>query len=282
MRGTVGVMAALTFLLAGCGGSTTTANAPTASAGTTTSPQSSIQSRSVTTPLSPPPSSIQALCDTQTWPRPIPPVVGAILDDAASGSLACWGNLKAIAPDGHDAENNSTKEDLDATYRITGVSPPPGTPIGRSDWVTVQIVPVDLFGTPPAFRPCDWVTTDEATNLLGDTVATLPVGDEAGSSEPFCTYSAGSYAVTSQLYLPGSFPVDAATTFSMRAAEGQGSDVDGLPGPAHCTTAQRDAGPLRTLYVLLHDNRVYMADALNMSCDTLKQFAQAAIPRIGS
>jgi hypothetical protein len=281
MRGTVALTAVLTFLVAGCGGSTTTANTPATSAGITTTPQPSTQSRSVTTPLSPPPTSIQALCDAQTWPRPVPPVVGAILDDAASGSLACWDKLKAIAPDGHDAENNSTKDDLDATYRITAVSPPPGTPIGRSDWVTVHVVPVDLYATPPALHPCDWVTTKEAANLLGDTAATFPVGDESGSSEPFCNYSAGSYMVTSQLYLPGSFPVDAATTFSMRAAEGQGSDVDGLPGPARCTTAQRDAGPLRTLYVLLDGNRVYMADALNLSCDTLKQFAQAAIPRIG-
>jgi len=61
-----------------------------------------------------------------------------------------------------------------------------------------------------------------------------------------------------------------------------GSDVAGLPGPARCTSAQRDKGRLHTLVVLLGGERIYMADAVNVSCDTLKQFAQTAIPRIGS
>jgi hypothetical protein len=76
--------------------------------------------------------------------------------------------------------------------------------------------------------------------------------------------------------------VNAASEFGVRAAAAEQSvDFDGLPGPARCTTARREKGPLHTLLVLLGDNRLYSADALNVSCETLRQFAQAAVARIG-
>jgi hypothetical protein len=213
----------------------------------------------------------------------VPSVAGIILGDADIGALGCWDNIKAIAPDGHDAESDPEDVVQGRTYRITDVSPAPGTLIGRNETVTVHVAPVDLFAVAPALHPCDWITTDEAAEFLGaSSVTTDPAGDEAGSVAPFCVYDSGGESVTSQLYLPGSFPVDAASEFGARAAAAEQSvDFDGLPGPARCTTAQRDKGPLHTLLVLLGDNRLYSADALNVSCDTLRQFAQAAVARIG-
>jgi hypothetical protein len=64
-------------------------------------------------------------------------------------------------------------------------------------------------------------------------------------------------------------------------ADEPSTDIAGLPGPAHCTTARRDKGPLRTLNVLLGGNRLYSVDGINLMCDTVKQFALAAIPRLG-
>jgi hypothetical protein len=260
------VLFVLAVPLAACGGTEKAANTNTTAA-TTQKPQ---------------PTSVQQVCDAQSWPRPVPAVVGLILDDVDVGSLGCWDNIREIAPDGHDAYNNSTRDDVRTTYRITDISPSPGTPIGRNDWVTLHVVPVNLLTAPAAFHPCDWVTAAEAARFLGDPSATTnPTDDESGATSPFCTYSTGSHFVTSQLHLPASFPVDARTAFNMWGADGEGSDVEGLPGPARCTSVQRDTGPLRTLLVLLSGDRTYAADALNVSCDTLRQFAEAAIPRIG-
>lgn len=228
------------------------------------------------------PTSIQQLCDMQAWPRAVPSVAGLILGDADVGALGCWDNIRAIAPDGHDAESDPEDMTQGRTYRITDVSPAPGTLIGRADTVTLKVVPVDLLAVAPALHPCDWITTDEAAKFLGASVTTEPVGDEAGSVEPFCEYlSGGGEGVTSQLFLPGSFPVDAASEFSVRTvAVEQSVDVDGLPGPARCTTVQREKGPLHTLLVLLSDNRLYSVDTLNVSCDALLQFAHTAVARI--
>jgi hypothetical protein len=213
------------------------------------------------------------------------------IGDVESGALACWDNLKAIAPDGHDVETSTADVTEGKTYRIVDVSPAPGTLIGRNDPVTVHVVPFSLFDAPKTQHPCNWVTNDEAAVLLGGSSVTAdPTGDETGSVGPFCMYSSGPSSVTSQLYLPGSFPADAASEFLFRSAVVQSSDgsgvtrstdVDGLPGPARCTTAQREKGPLHTLLVLLGDDRLYVADALTVDCDALKQFAQTAIARIG-
>jgi hypothetical protein len=227
----------------------------------------------------PQPTSVQQVCDTQSWPRPVPQVAGLDFDDAGTGSLACWENLKAIAPDGHDVANTPGNN---GPYRITDVSPAPGTPIGRNDSVTLHVVPIDLTAA-PAFHPCDWVTADEAARFLGEpSTSTVPTGDWSGSVEPFCTYNSGSHFVTSQLYLPASFPVDAQTELNMRMASGHGSEVSGLPGRPYCSITQKDGKTSTTLLVLLGGNRLYQALGWKgESCDTLKQFAQAAIPRIG-
>jgi hypothetical protein len=218
----------------------------------------------------------------QVWPRPIPPVVGIVFDDAASGALACWDKVSAIAPDGHDIQNDTLggKE-----YLIADISPPVGAPVGRGDEVTVHVIPEEVPPISPALHPCDWITDAEAASILGQSSSTSdPTGDETGSVTPFCNYTAGSMMVTSQLHMPQSFAVDAASDFNMGTEAGAQSsdDVSGLPGPARCTTAHREAGELRTIKVLLSGDRIYSADGLNVSCDDLKQFAQAAIIRIGA
>lgn len=225
----------------------------------------------------PQPTTVQQLCAMQAWPRPVPAVAGVILDDA--GALDCWDNLKAIAPDGHDVMNDKAGS---GTYRITDVSPAPGTLIGSNDGVTVHVVPINPVAGPPAFNPCDWVTADKAATFLGvSSVSTEAADDEAGAAEPFCTYSSGSQLVTSQLNLPASFTVDAHTELNMNMAAGDWSEVGGLPGRAYCSTRQSDGKRSTTLLVLLNGNRLYQALGWNgQSCDTLKQFAQAAISSI--
>jgi hypothetical protein len=254
----------LALPLAACGGTEKAANTNTTAA-TTQKPQ---------------PTSVQQVCDAQSWPRPVPQVVGVMFDDAYSGSLSCWENVKALAPDGHDVVDAPVKE---ATYRITDISPAPGTPTGRNDWLTLHVVPVDLPTAPLSFHPCDWVTADEAARFLGvQSTEVSPVGDESGSVEPFCTYRGGSLMVSSQLHLPASFPVDAQTEINMNMAAGHGSEVSGLPGRASCSNTESDGKKSTTLVVLLDGNRLYeVLGWEGESCDTLKQFAQAAIPRIG-
>ena len=75
----------------------------------------------------------------------------------------------------------------DVGYRITAVSPLPGARVGRHDVVTVQLAVADKKA-PPAFRPCDWVTTDEAAGILGWPVSADPYGDETGSVDMRCDY----------------------------------------------------------------------------------------------
>lgn len=243
-----------------------------------TAPQTASPSSSPPRPTGPQPTTVQQLCARQAWPRPVPAVSGVILDDA--GALDCWNNLKAIAPDGHDVMNDKAGS---GTYRITDVSPAPGTLIGSNDWVTVHVVPINPAAGPPTISPCDWVTADKAAMFLGvSSVSTEAADDEAGAAQPFCTYSSGSQLVTSQLNLPASFTVDAQTELNMNMATGDWSEVGGLPGRAYCSTRQSDGKKSTTLLVLLSGNRLYQALGWNgQSCDMLKQFAQVATSSIG-
>jgi hypothetical protein len=149
--------------------------------------------------------------------------------------------------------------------------------------VTLHVVPVDVTAS-SALHPCDWVTEDQAAKFLGvSSTSATPTGDESGSAEPFCSYRSDSHFVTSQLSLPASFAVDAQTELNMLAAGGHGNDVTGLPGRDYCAATQSDGKTSTTMQVLLGGNRLYQALGWNgESCDTLKQFAQTAIPRIGS
>jgi hypothetical protein len=267
---TAGIVAA-----AGC--ATTSSGPPT----TASSPAPTATTASATRPA---PTSMAQLCDAQTWPRPMPDIVGQLLSQTTNvGALACWDNIRGVAPDGHDPINNPTRLG-DVGYRITGVSPSPGTPVGRNDVVTVQLAHVDRTA-PPAFRPCDWVTTDEAASILGAPVTTYPIGDEAGSVDMSCSYTLGlgGDGITSGLRLPGAFPVDAASQLALAAAQPNATSVNDIGIKAVCVFEPRTTPPSTTLSVLLGDGRIYRATGwYSMPCDRLKPVAQAAIGRIGA
>lgn len=249
------------------------ASAPTE---TSTMPQ---QQPGVSTapPVAALPTSVEQLCNAPMWPRPLPPVVGLDFDQAAKGALMCFDGIRAIAPDGHDVMNDKGPP---RSWSITAISPTSGTPVGKSDQVTLQLAPEEVSAA-PAFRPCDWVTTSEAARLLGvQSVSALPVGDQAGSVDQSCAYNSGNDLVTSELKLPGSFAVDARSEFSIAVAAGKGSQVSGLPGLGYCGTSKAGNGKdTSMLSVLLNEDRIYQVMG-GPSCDTLTQFARTALFRM--
>src|SRR5262245_9775653 len=113
---------------------------------------------------------------------------------------------------------------------LTAVSPPPGTPTGRHDAVTLQVARID-YSAPPAFQPCDWVTASEASSYLAipEPVITESSDDGAGSVDTRCGYRSPRYLhnVDSQLMMPGAFPIDAASTYATFVGD-DGTAIDGL------------------------------------------------------
>jgi hypothetical protein len=225
-------------------------------------------------------------CDAVTWPRPVPDVVGMMFEPvikeipagSADGALACWDNIRDITQDGQDASKGFGGWD-----RITAISPTPGTPVGPHDLITVQLAPMD-YHAPAAFRPCDWVSTQEVADVFGMPQPIETDGYVApGSVAPDCTYrSPGHSAVSSTLYVTGAFPVDAAAEYAHNDASGSKS-VDGLGLAARCLTNLHGAQdrPYNDLLVLLDGNRMFEARGLAAQpCDALERFARKAIGRL--
>jgi hypothetical protein len=185
--------------------------------------------------------------------------MGQVLD----GSLFCFNVAKATASDGHDVLQDVFSRAQN--YRINSVSPSAGTSVSRTEAVTVQVAPVDQ-SQPPASRPCDWVTTDEAAKFLGTQgtqgVTTMPMGDQAGSVDQMCDYSGPDQMVVSELQLPGSMPMDASTAFAMAQAKGAGSDVAGLPGRAHCTPSASGTADSPAMLVVLLQRQLRCSQAI--------------------
>ena len=86
----------------------------------------------------------------------------------------------------------------------------------------------------------------------------------------------------SALRVPGAFPVDAVSQFALATAADRATTVDGIGAKAVCVFEPQTTPPSTTLVVLLSGGRLYRATEGYASCDTLKQFAQAAIGRIGA
>jgi len=229
----------------------------------------------------------EQLCDTQAWPRPIPDVVGKLYDPwtkqlpsrVAGGALRCWDNIRTVTEDGRDA----TKAVV-PTQRIASISPAPGTPLGQHDQITLVLKPVD-FKAPPAFAPCDWITAAEVADILGapEPIETESLDDKAGSVAPLCIYrSPGHATVSTQLYEPLAFPIDAATEYASYT-ESNATTVDGLGLAAQCLAGLHGAQdhPYNELDILLDGNRMFEVEGIDAEpCDTLKQLAQKAIGRI--
>jgi hypothetical protein len=280
MAVTAGILAAVA--VAGC----SVIRSGTSTAGSHSAPGISATPSNPATPnaAAAPPTTMEQLCDTQTWPRPLPDVVGRVLYQVTrEGALGCWDNLRGVAPDGHDPIKNPNYPG-EKTYRITALTPPPGTLVGRYDLVTVQLAEVDSTA-PPASRPCDWVTSSEAAAILGWPVSTKPYGDESGSVDMGCFYDQPSdmgVGVQSDLRVPGAFPVDAASQFAIATTSNNTTNIDGLGVKAVCVVEPRTTPPSTTLLVLLNGDRLFRVTEGYASCDTLKQFAQTAIGRIGA
>lgn len=225
----------------------------------------------------PPATTVEQLCQQQSWPRPIPDVTGRLLHQTVKiGALGCWTDVHAVTPDGRAPGNGD--------YRIAAVTPPAGTPALRDDAVTVEVVEVDS-AAPPAFHPCTWLTVDEAADILGAPAEAIPHGDRLGSVDIECAYrtAAGGNGMTSELRLPDAFPVDAAAQFALTTATGSATVVDGLGLRAQCVSEPTTTPPSTTLLVLLSGARIYRATGwYALSCDQLSVAAQTAIDRIGA
>lgn len=229
---------------------------------------------------------VKQLCDAQSWPRPVPDVVGMLFEPVekdipagtAGGALACWDDIRAVTADGRDASQGSGGWDT-----ITAISPAPGTAVGRHDPITVRLAPID-HSAQSGLRPCDWVTTAEVAAVFGMPAPIETDGYVApGSVEPRCTYRGpGRTAVESALYVTGAFPVDAAAEYSRYTGENI-SDTTGLGLAARCLTGLDGAQhrPYNEVVVLLGGNRLFVAEGLGAEpCEQLTQFARTAIDRL--
>jgi hypothetical protein len=137
---------------------------------------------------------------------------------------------------------------------------------------------------PQAFRPCDWVTTREATDIFGKPVIPEPIGEAAGSSAPRCFYAASGdgigVGITSELLLSGAPAVDAEARLANAAAEPGAQAIGGLGVKAVCVFEPQVTPPATTILVLLDGSRIYRVTAAYEYCDTLQRFARTAIDRI--
>jgi hypothetical protein len=230
-----------------------------------------------------------AVCGGLTGPRPMPDVVGLTVDPLSNAvqPLTCLDGVKMVGPDGAVLTGMTGGR----LSRIASVSPAPGTLVGPHDPVTVSLVAADPT-SPPAYRPCDWVTTAEAGAFLkAAPIAASPKGNEQGSTDIECDYSFNDtpdrspdrHSVASQLRLTAHHIVDAASEYAAGTAN-DSTPVDGIGVKAACAPVSKAVAdkPVQRLFVLLPAERLYMATGWGgESCDVLKQFARAAIPRIG-
>lgn len=137
---------------------------------------------------------------------------------------------------------------------------------------------------PQVFRPCDWVTRQEATDIFGKPVTPEPIGDAAGSSAARCFYAASGdgigVGISSELLLPGARAVDADTGLAHAAGEPGAQAIGGLGVNAVCVFEPQVTPPSTTILVLLDGGRIYRATAAYEYCDTVQRFARTAIDRI--
>ncbi len=227
----------------------------------------------------------------------MPALVGLLFDGKYEfGQLACLDNARAVRPDGRVVYEHGSSSGL-GHNRIVSVSPPPGTPIGRHDPVTVNVVEEDAV-PPSGLRPCDSVSESEASELLGGSpVTTDTLGDLKGSTDISCGFTTNdsTRGISSWLALMDARIIDAATEFDFQMAHGNEAvnTVDGLGVQAACVLRNHPSGAKHQLWVVLPGERIYIVsdsgdrdnspvDRPGESCETLTQFAQTAIPRIGS
>jgi type IV pilus biogenesis protein CpaD/CtpE len=153
------------------------------------------------------------------------------------------------------------------------------------DTCDLQVHPVTATAEPATVHPCDWVSAEEASAVLGAPVQTTSWGDEAGSTDMFCAYttSTSDTGLQSDLRLPQAFPGSAAAQFAKATSAENSTPVEGLGVAAQCVYEPTTTPPSTTVVVLLSGDRLYRATSwYGTSCDQLRQFAQFAIGRIGA
>jgi hypothetical protein len=148
---------------------------------------------------------------------------------------------------------------------------------------TVSAAPAEPSG-PKVLGACDWVTTQEATDILGKPVTLEPTGGTAGPGAPRCFYAASGagigVGISSELLLPGASAVDANTRLADAAAAPGAQVIGGLGIHAVCVYEPQVTPPSTTILVLLDGSRVYRATAAYEYCDTVEHFARTAVDRI--
>lgn len=148
----------------------------------------------------------------------------------------------------------------------------------------LMLAPTATATASPA-GPCDWVTTAEAADILGQPVVAKPILDDPASPEMLCGYdgtNGDGDGVESDLRTAGAFKVDATTQFGKAATEDGAVEVVGLGVKAVCVFEPTTTPPSSTVVVQLSDERLYRATGwYAKSCDTLARFARVAVSRIG-
>jgi hypothetical protein len=278
--GIAAIIALSVVSVGGCGKDTSSESSPPTTV--TPTPPTAMPPTPTAKPTTPDPR-----CGVLTWPRPMPAVVGLIVDPLSEAvqPLTCLDGVKWMGPDGGVLAGMADG----ALLRVTSVSPAPGTLVGPNDPVTVNGETVDDTA-PPAYRPCDWVSTTEAEAILGVTpITTTAEGGERGSTDIRCGYghneapygSPDRHGVSSQLRLTAAHVVDAASEFAFSTAK-ESTPVDGIGIKAACTSVPKYPGdkPIHRVDVLLPGERLYTATGWGgESCNVLEQFARTAIPR---
>jgi len=139
-------------------------------------------------------------------------------------------------------------------------------------------------GASPAFRPCDWVTVAETSDILGKPVFPTPSDDQVGSNDPRCFYAVGGdqpgVGISSELMLPGASPADANTRLANAAASPGAQTVGGLGVDAVCVYEPNVTPPSTTIVVQLDGGRIFRSTAAYEFCDTVERFARIAVDRI--
>jgi hypothetical protein len=78
-------------------------------------------------------------CKAMHWPLPLPPTVGWSLMHMTNDSiLTCFDNTVAIAPDGHDAQNDPVQSAF--SWKVTSMTPPAGTMVMMDQKISLTVV----------------------------------------------------------------------------------------------------------------------------------------------
>ncbi|WP_037626225.1 hypothetical protein [Streptomyces aureus] len=80
--------------------------------------------------------SVDARCRAQDWPQPMPDLQGQPFDPLGA-DLKCFGDIQAIAPDGHDVMTDPGSG-LGA-WTVASSSPGPGVKVGITASITLRL-----------------------------------------------------------------------------------------------------------------------------------------------